>query len=89
MSLICGGLLAYAGFGAVTGSLYIPSRRGPGTMLSGAPAWSVTTGVALICFGIAVREGFWNLQQRRRTAIELASVGIGLLLAMAGPLLFS
>jgi hypothetical protein len=80
-----GSLAAYCLYGAVTDSLFIPAKRGPGPggYLSGSAAWSLFGAVTMIWAGIAIRLGLMNgLPSSVRTAIEmvLLTTGVGLML---------
>ena len=40
LAALFGAMCAYIAYGALTGHLYLPARRGPGLVLSGAMAWA-------------------------------------------------
>ena len=79
-----GPLIGYCAYGAITGSLYIPSRRGPGgAYFTGLNAWMFVVSLSIILLAILIRERvLGHMSDRARTATEL------LLLALGAGLLF-
>ena len=83
-----GPLIGYCAYGALTGSLYIPSRRGPGgAYFTGLNAWLFVVSFSIILLAILIRERvLGHMGDRARTAIELLllAVGVGLLFVPRG-----
>jgi hypothetical protein len=56
-AVLFGLVFLYCLCGAVTGDLYLPTRRGNGAHLHGPSAWLVTLAPALIYCGLLIRAG--------------------------------
>jgi hypothetical protein len=84
---VFGGMLAYLGYGALIGDLYIPYKRGDGGFhVHGSTAWVITLGPALLYLAILVRHGLVSsLGPRGRICVELALLLAGVA-AFAGGL---
>lgn len=81
--VLFGGIFAYFIYGAISGHLYIPGKRGPGVVLSGWPAWLFVMSPPMLYSAILVRHQFFlpRLTPRSRTALELTLLfsGVGVL----------
>jgi hypothetical protein len=81
-------LIGYCVYGALTGSLYIPSRRGPGgAYFTGLNAWLFVVSFSIILVAILIRERvLGHMGDRARTATELILLflGAGLLFVPRG-----
>lgn len=84
---VFGGIFLYCLYGAVNGTLFIPSRNGgPGTELSGVAAWAMTAAPLLLYMGVLLRHRALlpNLHITARTVLELGLLAAGVGLAMFG-----
>ena len=85
---VFGPLIGYCAYGALTGSLYIPSRRGPGgAHFTGLNAWLFVLSLSVILLAILIRERvLGHMSDRARTATELILlfIGVGLLFVPRG-----
>jgi len=85
---VFGPLIGYCAYGALTGSLYIPSRRGPGgAYFTGFNAWLFVVSFSVTLVAILIRERvLGHMGDRARTATELLllALGVGLLFVPRG-----
>lgn len=84
--LVFGLLFAYSLHGAVTGSLYVPSKyHTGGTVVSGWAAWSVAASFAVLYFAMLAQGGRLAFTWRdSRWKMEYPLLIVGLLLLGAG-----
>jgi len=82
--MIFGSLFAYFLYGAVSGDLYLPGKRGPGVHVSGASAWMITGAPVLWYLGIIVRSGACRFESARTNGIlEILLICSGIALFLA------
>lgn len=85
-SLIFGGALSYCLYGAISGDLFIPAKRGPGpgVHLAGLSAWAMVGAIACFWLGLIVRMGDGNISRHVRGFIELGFLVSGIVLLIFG-----
>lgn len=83
--MIFGSLFAYFLYGAVSGDLYIPGKRGPDVHASGLSAWMITGAPLLMYVGIIVRSGAFLFKSAKiQGSIEILLLLSGIALLLAG-----
>jgi len=82
LAAIFGAAILYCLYGAFTGDLWFPGRRGPGVHLRGEAAWLATVAPVSIYAGLLVRIGRIPIRGDRlalAAEIALIALGVGLL----------
>lgn len=84
--ILFGSLFAYFLYGAMSGDLYLPGKRGPGVHLRALGAWMVTGAPVLLYIGIMIRgDTFMFASEKMQNFMEILFLCGGVALIMAGP----
>jgi len=85
LAAVFGAAILYCLYGAITGDLFFPGRRGPGSHLHGEAAWLATAAPVLIYAGLLVRIGRIPIRgDRMELTVETLLILLGIVLLYCG-----